>query len=161
MMFDPTAFVLGTVIARKEKVRGAAATRAGVLMGVGGMSPVGVLLAQSSIRSSRRAQRASDAGTDGGAGASSPPPTPPPTPTASGTSPTPTPTATPAPTATPTPTPPGITADDLKAGLADAFAQFGKQMEAQNAKLLAAIAALGASIDAHYTAGTGVKKSAS
>jgi hypothetical protein len=153
MMFDPNAFVLGTVIARKEKVKGAAATQAGVLMGVGGMSPVGVLLAQSSIRSALRRQRASEAATSVGGGASTPPPTPQPTPTASGTPSWPTP--------TPTPAPVGITADDLKAGLAEGFAQLGKQMDAQNAKLLAAIASLAASIEAQNAANAGTKKSAS
>ncbi|MFA5964678.1 MAG: hypothetical protein WC804_11730 [Sphingomonas sp.] len=142
MSFSTTAFAVGTLIARKEKVTGAAATRAGLLMGVGGMSPVGVVLAQSSIRSARRRQRASEVGTAGGEGASPPPPTPGPTPQ-------------------PTPTASGITAEDLKAGLAEGFAQFGKQMDAQNAKLLAAIAALAASIDAQTAASAPAKKSAS
>lgn len=146
MSFSTTAFAVGTLIARKEKVTGSAATQAGLLMGVGGMTPVGVVLAQSSIRSARRRQRASELGTAGGEGVSSPPPPPPPTPP---------------PSAAGTPSATAITADDLKAALAEGFAQFGKQMDAQNAKLLAAIAALAASIDAQTAASAPPKKSAS
>jgi hypothetical protein len=148
MIANQTAFAVGTLIARKEKVTGKAAIQAGLLMSIGGMTPAGIVLAQSSIRSARRRQRASELGTAGGEGVSPPPPTP--QPTASGTP------------SWPTPTPStGITADDLKAGLAEAFAQFGKQMDAQNTKLLAAIAALAASIDAQTAAGNTPKKSAS
>ncbi|MDH7974030.1 hypothetical protein QH494_17720 [Sphingomonas sp. AR_OL41] len=174
MRFDPSAFAVGTLIARREKVTGAAATTAGMLMGIAGMTPTGVVLLQSSVRSARRRQRASE--TDKAAGTPQPTPgtsatptpsasgTPPPTPGASGTPP-PTPSAsgspppTPEPTPTPTPVPVGITADDLKAGLADGFAQFGKQMEAQNAKLLAAITSLAAKIETQNAAIAGTKKS--
>ncbi|CAN5495254.1 hypothetical protein BH10PSE14_BH10PSE14_36790 [soil metagenome] len=150
MIFNQTAFAVGTLIARKEKVTGKAAIQAGLLMSIGGTAPTGIVLAQSSIRSARRRQRASELGTAGGEGVSPLPPTPQSTPTASGTP------------SWPTPTPStGITADEMKAGIAEAFAQFGKQMDAQNAKLLAAIAALAASIDAQTAAGTTPKKSAS
>ncbi|MEG3146377.1 hypothetical protein U1839_17125 [Sphingomonas sp. RT2P30] len=175
MRFDPSAFAVGTLIARREKVTGAAATTAGMLMGIAGMTPTGVVLLQSSVGSARRRQRASE--TDEAAGTPQPTPgasgTPPPTPSASGTppptpsasgTPPPTPSAsgtpppTPEPTPTPTPVPVGITADDLKAGLTDGFAQFGKQMEAQNAKLLAAIGSLAAKIEAQNAANPGTKK---
>ncbi|MDB5674418.1 MAG: hypothetical protein JWM65_1400 [Sphingomonas bacterium] len=146
MMFDPGAFAIGTLIARKEKVTGAGATQAGLLMGIGGMSPTGVLLMQSSIRSARRRQRdAAAAGTGGGDGVSLPPPTPPPTPTASGTP------------SWPAPTPvAGVTAEELKTALDSSIGQLGKQMEAQNAKLLDAIQALAATVAAQ---GAGIKKS--
>jgi len=142
MMFDPGAFAIGTLIARKEKVTGAGATQAGLLMGIGGMSPTGVLLMQSSIRSARRRQRdAAAAGTGGGDGVSLPPPTPPPTPSSSG-----------GPT-WPVSTPPaGITADDLKAGLDAGFSKIAAQLDAQSKTLGSQIEALTAAVTASTAA---------
>ncbi|HSI16951.1 MAG TPA: hypothetical protein VK980_04220 [Sphingomonas sp.] len=131
MPIDTGAFVIGTILARNQGVKGSgAANRAGLLMGLGGLSATGVLLAESSINSAKRSERAGVQ-----------PSTPPPTPTSSG-----------GPT-WPVSTPPaGITADDLKAGLDAGFGKIAAQLDAQSKALGSQIEALTAAVTASTAA---------
>jgi len=137
MPIDTGAFVIGTILARNQGVKGSgAANRAGLLMGLGGLSATGVLLAESSINSDKRSERAAATGAAAG-GVGVQPSTPPPTPASSG-----------GPT-WPVSTPPaGITADDLKAGLDAGFTKIAAQLDAQSKTLGSAIEALTAAVTA-------------
>jgi hypothetical protein len=141
MPIDTGAFVIGTILARNQGVKGsAAANRAGLLMGLGGLSATGVLLAESSINSAKHSERAAAAGGDG-ISVGVQPSTPPPTPTSSG-GPT-------WPVSTP---PPGITAEDLKAGLDAGFGKIAAQLDAQSKTLGSQIEALTAAVTASTAA---------
>jgi len=60
MAFNPQALAVGMVLANSEHVKSPQQRlRAGLLLGLGGLSPIGLVLAQTSIRHARKAELAS------------------------------------------------------------------------------------------------------
>jgi len=60
MAFNPQALAVGMVLANSEHVKSPQQRlRAGLLLGMGGLSPLGLVLAQTSIRRARKAELAS------------------------------------------------------------------------------------------------------